>query len=90
MHKSTYPICKEFLGLPPKALNHSLLHVTVWCEFEDFLYGPKTQKLCGRKSSLYSKYLNASHCTALGCHQQVHKQWSGWNECHAIFTPLDC
>jgi len=90
MHKSTYPICKEFLGLLPKALYHSPLHVTVWREFEDFLYGLKTQKLCAIKSSLYSKCLNASHCTALGCHQWVHKQWSGWNKCHAIFTPLDC
>jgi hypothetical protein len=33
--------CKEILGLVPKPLGHSLLHIVIQCEFQTFLNGPK-------------------------------------------------
>lgn len=40
MHKSVCPVCKEFFGLVPKILYHSLLYISVGREhtnFEGFL-----------------------------------------------------
>jgi len=62
MHKSMFPVCKDFLGVMPKSPYISLLRIVIWRECMTlnafFLAMQKDIKMHGNKSGPYAQYLS--------------------------------
>jgi len=90
MHKTAYPICKEFLGPLPKLMHHSLLHTARHeCTFRAFFNGPKVWKLHGIHFILIA-VCELTDGSQMPCSGRLSNIWNIMRTlCHTIFVSLD-
>jgi hypothetical protein len=90
MCKLAYSICTELLGLLPKPLYCSHLHIVIqmWMPLRAFFKDPKSWKSHGDKSGMCVGYLSSSHCVAFSWTWTLYATWECATLCSRMLLLL--